>query len=100
MRASFLTDFQDAYKLNIDVLMRQHRAEPAKGLDVLAFQSSEFQRARSLLDLLNEARAEIRQGVDATLLERERTIGEKLSSTAEALARVKPEQVEALKKDI
>jgi hypothetical protein len=40
--------------------MRQHRAEPTKGFDALAVETSERQRARSLLDLLIEARADVR----------------------------------------
>ncbi len=100
LRSSFLATFQDSYKLYTDVLMRRHKDEPTKGFDALAFESSEFERARSLLDLLAEAHANIRQGVDATLLERERTIGKKLSSKAEDLTRANPESVDALKKEI
>lgn len=90
----------NSYKLYTEVLMRQHQAEPTKGFDATAFETSEFQRARSLLDLLAEAGADIRQGVDAGLLERERTIGDQLSEKAGLLTRAKPEQVETLKKEI
>lgn len=89
-----------SYKLYTEILMRQHQAEPTKGFDAAAFESSEFQRARSLLDLLAEAGADIRQGVDAGLLERERTVGEQLSDKAGMLTRAKPEQAEALRKEI
>jgi hypothetical protein len=43
--------------------MRLHAANPTERFDVLAFESSERARARSLLELLTEAGAGIRQGV-------------------------------------
>ena len=45
-----------------------------------AFQASERARARSLLATLTEARADIRQGVDPTILERERTLQQRLNA--------------------
>jgi tetratricopeptide (TPR) repeat protein len=72
-RASFLANVQSSYQLYIDVLMREHKAEPTKGFAALAVEISERQRARSFLDLLTEAHADLRQGVDPTLIERERT---------------------------
>ena len=63
-RASFSANRLNAYKLYSYVLMRQHQTEPDKGLDALAFETSEFQRARSLLDLLAEAGTDLRQGVE------------------------------------
>jgi CHAT domain-containing protein/Tfp pilus assembly protein PilF len=90
-----------SYKLYTEVLMRQHHAEPMKGFDALAVEVSERQRARSLLDLLTEARADVRQGVDAALLERERSLGKQLDDKAGLLTRAnKPEQADALKKEI
>jgi len=100
LRASFLTSFQSSYQLYTDVLMRQHQAEPGKGSDALAVEVSERQRARSLLDLLTEGRADLRQGVDAALLERERSLGIQLNDKAQLLARAKPEQADALKNEI
>ena len=82
-RASFLAAVQSSYQLYTDVLMRQHRAEPTKGFDALAVEVSERQRARSLLDLLTEARADLRQGVDAALIERERTLAKQLNDKAQ-----------------
>ena len=52
--------------------MRLHRLHPAEGYDRLALETSERSRARGLLDLLAEARVDIREGVDPSLLERER----------------------------
>lgn len=49
-----------------------------------AFSASERARARSLLDLLNEARVDVRQGVDPVLLARERDLQATLNAKAEA----------------
>lgn len=100
-RASFLTAVQSSYQLYTDVLMRQHQAEPTKGFDALAIEVSERQRARSLLDLLAEAGADRRQGVDPALIERESSLGKQLNDKAGLLMQAdKPEQVDALKKEI
>ena len=98
-RASFLVGVQRSYQLYTDLLMRQHRAEPAKGFDALAVEVSERQRARSLLDLLAEARADTRLGVDAVLIERERTLAKQLNDKARATATT-PEAAAALKLEI
>ena len=82
-RASFLASVQSSYQLYTDLLMRQHQAEPTKGFDALAVEVSERQRARSLLDLLTEARADLRQGVDPALIERERTLAKQLNDKAQ-----------------
>ena len=100
-RASLLASVQNAYEFYTDVLMRQHKAEPTKGLDALALEVSERKRARSLLDLLTEARANVRQGVDPELLERERLLGRQLNEKAQRLTQAnKPEQAAALKLEI
>lgn len=68
LRASFWASKQDVYEFYIDLLMTRHKAEPNKGFDVRALQAKERARTRSLLDLLNEASANIRQGIDPQLL--------------------------------
>ncbi|MBA3766487.1 MAG: tetratricopeptide repeat protein [Acidobacteria bacterium] len=99
LRASFLTGIQSSYQLYTDLLMRQHREEPTKGFAALALEVSERQRARSLLDLLSEARADVRQGVDAALIERERTLAKQLNDKAQTRAST-PEQAAALKREV
>ena len=78
LRTSYFASVQKYYQFYIDVLMQLHRQQPSKGYEALALQASERARARSLLELLTEARADIRTGVDPKLLERERTIQQKL----------------------
>jgi CHAT domain-containing protein/tetratricopeptide (TPR) repeat protein len=100
-RRALFTEGQGSYQLYTDILMRQHKAEPTKGFDVLAVETSERQRARSLLEQLNEARMDKYEGVDSTLLERERSLSQQLNDKAQRLLQAsKPEQAEALKKEI
>jgi CHAT domain-containing protein len=53
-----------------------------------AFATAERARARSLLEILTESRAEIRQGVDASLLERERLLQQQLNAKANRYTQV------------
>jgi tetratricopeptide (TPR) repeat protein len=100
-RSAFLATVQGAYQIYSDLLMRQHRAEPPKGLDASAVEVSERQRARSLLDLLNEGRANLAQGVDPGLIERTRVLGKQLNDKAQQLAQAdSPERAGALKLEI
>ena len=100
-RSSLLATIQSSYQLYTDVLMRQHQADPTKGFDALAVETSERQRARSLLDLLTESRSNLRQGVDASLIERERTLAKQLNDKARELAHAtKPEQSATLKQEV
>jgi CHAT domain-containing protein/Tfp pilus assembly protein PilF len=85
-RTSYASSTHECYELAIDVLMRLHTRDPASGFDRMALEVSERGRARSLLDLLKEARADIRQGVDPSLLGRERELRERVNAKAERLA--------------
>ena len=100
-RSAYLAneDVQGSYRLYTDVLMRRHQIEPTKGFDVLAVEVSERQRARSLLDLLTESRTDLRQGVDAAVIERERAVAKQLNDKARTQAST-PEQAAALKREI
>ncbi len=84
-RAAFFAAAQNSYQLYIDVLMRRHQAEPNKGNNALAFEISERARARGLLEMLAESRADIRGGVDAALLERERLLAKQFNEKAQRL---------------
>lgn len=100
-RAGLLATAQSSYQFYTDLLMRQHRAEPTKGFDTLAVETSERQRARSLLDLLTEARTDVTQGVDGTLLERKRNLGRQLNDKAQQLAQAaRGENAAALKQEL
>jgi CHAT domain-containing protein/tetratricopeptide (TPR) repeat protein len=105
LRASYLASNQEAYEIYIDLLMRLHRSQPRAGHDTAALEASERARARGLLDLLTESRADIRQGVDVALLERERSAQQQLNAKSERLTRLfsgkhTEEQASAAKKEI
>ena len=98
-RSAFLATVQSSYQLYTDILMSRHKADPTKGFAALAVEVSERQRARSLLDLLGEAHADVRQGVDAKLLERELALAKQLNDKAQTQTS-KPDQAAALKQEI
>lgn len=105
LRTAFLAAKHDYYNFYLDLLMQLHQQNPSAGHNTLALQISERARARSLLETLIESRADIRQGVDPTLLERERDLQRQIN--AQELARTKllsgkpsPEQAEAAQKEL
>jgi CHAT domain-containing protein/predicted negative regulator of RcsB-dependent stress response len=105
LRASYLASRQEFYQYYIDILMEQHKQNPAATFDAAAFAVSERARARSLLELLVESRVDLRQGVDSSLLERERSLQQLLNAKAATQARLlnskhTPEQADAVAKEI
>ncbi|HKQ79523.1 MAG TPA: tetratricopeptide repeat protein [Blastocatellia bacterium] len=99
-RASYFASAQGAYEFYIDLLMRLHRADPGKGYDALAVQVSERARARGLLEMLAEARADIRQGVDRALLERERALMWQINARAQQLTQRRGPEQSSLNREI
>jgi len=83
LRASYFGSTQRYHELYIDLLMRLHRLRPSEGHDGSAFGASERARARGLLEMLAEARADISEGIDASLLERERSLQKRINAGAE-----------------
>src|SRR6266404_2949040 len=83
-RLSYSAGSQDYYEFYVDLLMRLHKQHLEGGYDGKALQASERARARSLLETLKEANADIRQGVDAALLQRERETQHRLNARAQA----------------
>jgi CHAT domain-containing protein/tetratricopeptide (TPR) repeat protein len=88
LRASFVAAQQDKYGILIDLQMRLHEQDGTAGYDAAALQTSERAKARVLLDTLIEARADIRGGVDAALLDRERALQKQLSEASGRLSSV------------
>lgn len=82
LRLSFFAQAQDYYDFYIDLLMQMHQLNPGAGFAAAALEASERGRARSLLDLLNEAGVDVREGAPADLLERARTLRLRLNSSA------------------
>ena len=104
-RSAFVAFRRDYYQFYIDVLMRLDQKFPGKGHDAEALHANERARARTLLETLTESSVDIRQGVDAQLLERERAVQKQINE--EELQRVRvqrgkhtPEDLAAIDKRV
>jgi CHAT domain-containing protein/Tfp pilus assembly protein PilF len=89
MRASYRALVEDAYEFYIHVLMEQHAQDPSHGFDAEALQASERARARSLLERLNEAKVDIREGVAPELVKKERELTQLLNAKAQREMQIK-----------
>jgi CHAT domain-containing protein/tetratricopeptide (TPR) repeat protein len=83
LRISYFAYVQQFYGFYIDLLMRMNSLKPGRGYAATALEVSERARARSLLELLAEAQADIRQGIEPTLLDKERSLRRALNARAE-----------------
>lgn len=88
LRSSYFATVKRHYQFYLNILMRLHRAQPTAGFDALALQANERTRARTLLELLPEARLNLPRGVDPALLDRERTLRQQLNAKAAARTRL------------
>lgn len=70
-RVSYLSGVRKHYELCIEILMHLDRLRPGQGFGADALLVNEKGRARLLLDLVRESRANLREGAAHTLLERE-----------------------------
>jgi CHAT domain-containing protein len=101
LRSSYFATVQDYYKFYIDLLMQLHKKDPSKGYNAQALHISERSRARSLIELLTEARANIRKDVDPKLLAEEKRLQQLIDARGKLLqeASGKPAQ-EKFQKEI
>jgi CHAT domain-containing protein/tetratricopeptide (TPR) repeat protein len=105
LRESYFASVQEIYEFYIDLLVELHKQQPARGFDALALQASERARARGLIDLLAESNVDIRAGMNADLLERERSLQKQITSKGESQIRLlsgktTPERVAAATKEL
>jgi CHAT domain-containing protein/Tfp pilus assembly protein PilF len=105
LRASFFSAVQDTFKSYIWTLMALDKARPNEGFDSLALEAAERGRARSLLEMLREARVDIRRGVDGSLRERESTLLRQIDDRAQRSIQLASsgrdaKQLEALRREI
>jgi len=89
LRYSYFALMQDYYALYIDLLLQMHKQKPDQSLVAAAFEASESTRARSLREILTEAKVDIRAGVPEELLSRERELQRELNVTAKYYLRLK-----------
>jgi CHAT domain-containing protein/tetratricopeptide (TPR) repeat protein len=80
LRSSYFAMVQEYFEFYIDLLMQLHQAHPSAGHEAEALQAAERTRARSLLEILAESGADIRQGADPALLERARALQQLLNT--------------------
>jgi CHAT domain-containing protein/tetratricopeptide (TPR) repeat protein len=80
LRLSFLASKHSDYEFYIGLLMRLHERQALAGYDARAFEASERARGRNLLEVLSSTRADIRQGVDPLLLERQRSLQQQINA--------------------
>jgi CHAT domain-containing protein/Flp pilus assembly protein TadD len=85
LRTSYFASKQDVYKFYIDLLMQLHKKEPSKGYNAIALHASESSRARGLIELLTEAKANIRKDVNPQLLEEEKRLQLKIEAIGKLL---------------
>ncbi|MCY7375715.1 MAG: CHAT domain-containing protein [Pyrinomonadaceae bacterium] len=105
LRDSFSANLQNYYAFYIEILMARHKLAPDKNFAALALSANERARARGLLNLLAESNADIRQGVDEKLLQKETNLKNLLAARLENLTKVlngkaKTETAEKLKTEI
>ncbi len=98
LRTSYFASQQGYYKFYIDLLMQLHKKEPSKGYNAIALHASESSRARGLIELLTEARADIRKDVDPRLLEEEKDLQLKIEAIGKQIQELssKPQTETAL----
>jgi CHAT domain-containing protein/tetratricopeptide (TPR) repeat protein len=82
-RASYFSTVQRYYDFYIELLFELHLKNSSAGYDQAALRASESARARGLVDLLREARADIRRGIEPMLLEREQALQRRINARAE-----------------
>jgi CHAT domain-containing protein/Tfp pilus assembly protein PilF len=105
LRSSYFATTQDAYDLYSELLMRLHNERPSEGFNKTALEVNERRRARSLLDILAESNADIRQGISPELVGRERTLQRQLNLKAQQQMKLlsgphTEAQAEALSKEV
>jgi tetratricopeptide (TPR) repeat protein len=86
LKTSYFTSVQSYYQFKIDLLMRMHQQQPAKGYTAQAAETADQSRARVLRELLIQANANISKDISPTLLNEEQTLIQKLNAKEQQLA--------------
>jgi CHAT domain-containing protein/tetratricopeptide (TPR) repeat protein len=82
LRALFSASVEQAYATYVDVLMRQHAAEPDAGHDRAALEMSERSRARTLVEMLSSAHIDLDASLDPALAQQAKRLHETLDAKA------------------
>ena len=89
LRTSYFASIYKHYEFLLALLMQLNKLRPTDGYATAAMQASENARARSLVETLLEAKADVRFGVNPTVLERERSLQRELNAKALYLMRLR-----------
>jgi CHAT domain-containing protein/Flp pilus assembly protein TadD len=105
LRASYSAGLQALNEFQIALLMQLHDLRPTEGFDRLAFEANERARARTLVELLREARVDLHQGADSASWERLTKLQHELSAKEQfysslALGSASEEALQKLRSDI
>ncbi len=102
LRTGFRGKVQSLYEIWLESLMQQNTAGQ---FTARAFEVSEQSRARTLVEMLSEARVDLRQDIAPDLIARERELQQMLTAKSERLGRIRAadlnnEQTTALKNEL
>ena len=84
-RSSVASKYTVLYKQYVELLMKRNKLMPSGGFDAAAFEVNERSRARTILELLEESRVNLRKDADLKLLEDEKRIGDQITSQTRLL---------------
>lgn len=100
-RSAYFAGYRQHYDLYIELLMQLDQQRPGLGYVATALLASENSRARSLREMLAELGTDIRQGLDAATLKRERELQQFLSAQAQNQPALKSkDQIASNKQDL
>ena len=106
LRTSYFAGNKNFYDLYVEILLRLGEQTGRAEYVARALEVSEQSRARTLVDVLNQAGANVREGADAELLKREREVAHRLSAKAErqtrliASGKASPEELDRLAREL
>lgn len=89
LRMTYFAGKQDLYALAIDVRMQLYDAKKSQADLEAALAFSEKARARNLLDLLSEARADMYKGMSSQVADRNRRLDRQISTLTQNLVRLR-----------
>lgn len=88
LKTSYFATNNVHYKLYVDLLMQLHEKDSSKKYNVQALYISELSKARTLVDLVQEGRLNIREGVSEELINREKDLTQLVNKKTESLIRL------------
>jgi CHAT domain-containing protein len=105
LRVTYFSTVQQFYELYAELLTARYERDKNETDVALALQTSEQARTRNLVELLREARVNIKQGVDVKLLEQAQDLQDKLNlryrqRTAALAGKSTPEQIAKITNEI